>query len=128
MEIAHIIADIRSKNKLSQRDLADKIGVSSGVVGSWETGRILPGFESCIALADYFRISTDVLFEKDRKLSPDEYKPLAMPQDFKKMMTIFTELSEENRDILIGKGREILKEQRLEEKSIVDHQQTRSAQ
>ena len=119
MEIAHIIAQLRKDNHLSQRDLAKAINVSAGVVGSWETGRIQPAFESCIALADYFKISTDVLFDKDRVLKPDEYKKNELSCDSKKILQIFNELDEENKDILIGKAREILKEQRAEKNNSI---------
>lgn len=128
MEIAHIIASLRTANHMSQRELASALNVSAGVIGSWETGVSRPGFENCIALADYFKISTDVLFEKDRTLAPEDYKPLQMPQDLKKIVAIFTDLNEDNRDILIGRGREMLKEQRLEEKSVVPEKEKKAAQ
>lgn len=118
MEIAHIIAQLRKNNRLSQRDLAKAINVSAGVIGSWETGRIQPAFESCIALADYFKISTDVLFEKDRLLKPEEYQQNELSSDSKKILQIFDELNEENKDILIGKAREMLKEQRIEKNKL----------
>ena len=114
MEIAHIIAQLRKDNRLSQRDLAKAINVSAGVIGSWETGRIQTAFESCIALADYFRISTDVLFDKDRLLKPEEYQQNKLSSESMKILQLFDELDEENKDILIGKAREMLKEQRIE--------------
>ena len=74
MEIGHIIAQLRAEKKLSQRQLASIINVSPGVIGLWETNKRVPSFECVIALADYFEISTDVLFDADRKLSPSVYK------------------------------------------------------
>ncbi|MCR4999513.1 MAG: helix-turn-helix transcriptional regulator [Lachnospiraceae bacterium] len=127
MEIAHIIADLRIQNKLSQRELANAMNVSPGVIGSWETGRILPGFESCIALADFFAISMDVLFEKDRSLAKSQYGQNDLTTDEKKIVDIFKELDVDNKDILIGRGKELLKEQRLEEKREVKKQASRMA-
>lgn len=116
MEITHIIAKLRKDHKMSQRDLANAINLSPGVIGSWETGRILPGFESCIAIADFFKISTDVLFEKDRSLSPSEYLSINLSIEEKKLLELFKKLDEDNKDIFIGKGKELLKEQKKEEK------------
>ena len=111
MKIAHVIANLREKHKISQRELARGINVSAGIVGSWETGRSCPGYENCIALADYFKISMNELFAEDRSISTYDYK-----KDEKKIIDAYILLDEDNKDILIGKAKELLKEQRLEEK------------
>ena len=94
MEVGHIIARLRTEKKLSQRDLAKEINVSAGVIGLWETNKRLPSYEFIIALADYFAISTDVFFEKDRKLKPEEYKKMEFPLQTQKMITIFEQFTE----------------------------------
>ena len=97
MEIAHIIAELRLKNKLSQRDLATGLNLSPGIIAAWETGRTLPGFESCIAIADYFRISTDVLFEKDRKLKPTDYSAIQLSMTEEKLLDFVEKDAEQYR-------------------------------
>lgn len=116
MEVGHIIAQLRHKFKISQRELAEEIKVSPGVIGMWETDKRFPSYEYIIAIADYFKISTDVLFEKDRKLKPAEYSGLQLSDRDLKMVNIFQNLNEDNQDILIGRSKELLKEQRREEK------------
>ncbi|MBQ9590825.1 MAG: helix-turn-helix transcriptional regulator [Butyrivibrio sp.] len=115
MEVGHIIARLRTEKKLSQRDLAKEINVSAGVIGLWETNKRLPSYEFIIALADYFAISTDVFFEKDRKLKPEEYKKMEFPLQTQKMITIFEQFTDQNKDILIGKAQEYLKNQQKEQ-------------
>lgn len=61
MEIAERIRELREALKLSQVDLAKKIGVSSGNVGDWERGRAKPGFDALLALSKFFDISIDCL-------------------------------------------------------------------
>lgn len=121
MEIGHIIAQLRTSRQMSQRALAKEINVSAGVIGLWETNKRVPSFECIIALADYFSISTDVLFEKDRNLSPAEYEStLQLAPEAKKILNTFNQLNPDNQDILIGKSKELLREQRLEEKRGID--------
>ena len=117
MEIGHVIANLRKSKDLSQLALAKAINVSRTVVGLWETDNRTPSYENICSIADYFCISTDILFDHDRKLSPLEYKNNTVPEDAQKILNTFLELNEENRDILIGEARKLLKEQRIESES-----------
>lgn len=117
MEIGHVIARLRNDKKISQRELATALNVSTGVVGMWETNKRLPSFECVISLADFFGISTDMLFEKDRTLKPTQYNSsITVDNNTKKILDTFSLLNEDNRDILIGEAKKLLKTQRLEEK------------
>lgn len=121
MEIGHTIAHLRAEKKISQRDLAAAINVSTGVVGLWETNKRLPSYECIIALADFFSISTDLLFEKDRKLKSAQYNATASTDSAtQKIVNTFSMLNEDNRDILIGEAKKLLKQQRLEEKRHIE--------
>lgn len=42
MALAQKIAYFREKRGLTQRELADKTGVSHGAIGQYETGRAMP--------------------------------------------------------------------------------------
>lgn len=55
------IADLRKKNKLTQQELADCIGVSFQTISKWETGTCLPDITMLPSLAEYFQVSTDQL-------------------------------------------------------------------
>lgn len=117
MEINHKIAQLRTAKNISQRKLAKDLGVSSSVVGMWETNKRLPSLECFISLIDYFEVSADFLLEKDRKLNPAEYKSeIELSATTKKILNAFTLLNEDNQDILIGEAKKLLKQQRLEEK------------
>ncbi len=61
MDIGERIRELRKNSKVSQAELAKKIGVSSGNVGDWERGRVKPGAEALIALMNYFKVSADYL-------------------------------------------------------------------
>lgn len=52
---------IRKENKLTQDELAEKIGVSKNTVWSWEHGRRNASAESVIRIALLFEVSADWL-------------------------------------------------------------------
>lgn len=117
MKIGHVIAHLRANKNISQRQLAAALNVSAGVVGLWETDKRLPSYECLIALADYFMISADLLLEQDRKLNSSEYKTNTLPAESRKIVETYLQLNEDNKDILIGEAKKLLKQQRIEEKN-----------
>ena len=120
--LLHIYA--LTKN-ISQRQLAAALNVSAGVVGLWETDKRLPSYECLIALADYFMISADLLLEQDRKLNSSEYKTDTLPAESRKIVETYLQLNEDNKDILIGEAKKLLKQQRIEEKNGISLKQAK---
>ena len=75
------IKEIRMAHGYSQRDLAEKIGVSSSTVAMWETGKRTPDFDTLIRLSDLFDVRTDYILGKSNdsssaKLSDDDIEQL----------------------------------------------------
>lgn len=70
------IRELRNRNKLSQSELSKLMHVSQQTVGSWETGRAIPGSDTLDKLADYFDVTTDFLLgrkaKKDSEVDLDE--------------------------------------------------------
>lgn len=52
---------LRSTEDLTQRDLAFKLGITSGAVGMYESGKRFPDNTILNKIADYFHVSTDYL-------------------------------------------------------------------
>lgn len=61
---------VRNKKGMSQRELAEKLGVSQQTIGSWEVGRTAPDPEAIKKIADFFNVSTDYLLGKTDTSSP----------------------------------------------------------
>lgn len=59
--LAQNIKKARTDKHLSQRALADIIGVSQQTIGSWEVGRTSPDNEMLKKLAAFFNVSVDYL-------------------------------------------------------------------
>ena len=57
------IAKFRSKQKLSQQDLADAIGVSRKTISTVETGRFTPSVVIALKLAQFFNEPVESLFQ-----------------------------------------------------------------
>lgn len=55
------IADLRKKNRLTQQEVADSIGVSYQTISKWETGISMPDIAMLPVLSEYFQVSTDQL-------------------------------------------------------------------
>lgn len=118
MEVGHVIAKLREKRGISQKELANILNVSAGAVALWEVNKRCPSLESLVNIADYFNVSMDEFFVNDRKNS--NYIPLEIKHSSKqglKLLELFESMNEESQDILYGKARELIREQRLEEKS-----------
>ena len=55
------LAYLRKKNRYSQEDVAEKIGVSRQAVAKWELGETTPDLANCIALAALYDVTLDDL-------------------------------------------------------------------
>lgn len=61
MTLAERILELRTRQKLSQGDLAERLEVSRQSVSKWETGQSVPELDKLIKLADLFGVSVDQL-------------------------------------------------------------------
>ena len=52
---------LRLEAKIGQVELAQKIGVSKGIISLWENGLREPNMSSLIALARFFGVTVDYL-------------------------------------------------------------------
>lgn len=56
-----ILSELRKSLRLSQKDLADLLHVSTSTISNYETNRNAPDIENLLWLADYFGVTTDYL-------------------------------------------------------------------
>lgn len=60
------LKEIRKEKGITQTELAKKLGVASGTVGNWESGKREPDFETVSRLARFFGVSVDWLLGRAR--------------------------------------------------------------
>ena len=63
--------EIRIKNHLTQRQMAERLGVSKSVVNYYETGNRTPSIDILIRFSSIFHISTDYLLGLDKTRTLD---------------------------------------------------------
>lgn len=61
MEIrfASKLNELRKFRKLTQKELADKIGATSQNVSDWENGKARPSYEMLVTIANFFDVSLE---------------------------------------------------------------------
>lgn len=64
MMIARGIKNQRSKNDMTQSELADKLGVNQSMIALYESGKRTPSVDALILIADIFNCSLDELCER----------------------------------------------------------------
>ena len=71
MGLQEKIKELRINRGISQKKLADDIGVAQSSVNYWEKGQRTPSVDAAQKLADYFNVSLDELYDiNDTQKSP----------------------------------------------------------
>ena len=68
MKTKDIIYELRTKNNLSQDELAEKVFVTRQAVSRWENGETLPNTETLKLLSKLFNVSINTLLASPQKL------------------------------------------------------------
>ena len=59
------LVQLRKLNKMTQEDLADKVGVTRQAIAKWESGESVPDLEKSRILADTFGVTIDDLIKHE---------------------------------------------------------------
>lgn len=89
----------RKQNGYTQEEIAEKLNVSRQAVAKWESGDTIPDIENCIALADIYGTTVDMLVRKLTGLSDT--------QDGKKHIFGFSKMNDKGQITLPKKCREV---------------------
>ena len=73
-KLGNQLYDLRKSAKLTQEELADKIGVTDKAISKWENGSALPTTDNLRKLASIFDISVDALLTLKDSIGEDEKK------------------------------------------------------
>ena len=68
MSTKDVIYELRTKNNLSQDELAEKVFVTRQAVSRWETGETVPNTETLKLLSNLFNVSINTLLGSPHKL------------------------------------------------------------
>ena len=66
IKIGRFIAECRKKEKLTQMQLAEKLGITDRAISKWETGKAMPDSSLMLMLCDILKISVNDLLCGER--------------------------------------------------------------
>ena len=71
VDFGNTLRGLRIQNKYTQKQLADKLGLTKSVISAYETGIRMPSYDILISIAQIFKVSTDYLLGLERKQEID---------------------------------------------------------
>lgn len=113
MEIGNRIKALRTEYNLTQKQLADKLGLTPKMISFYESGQRIPPIDIVEKLSSIFSKSSDYLIglSSDSKdnvfLSPKDQQILDFfhqdPERVMELLSSFSKLSARNKTIILGK-------------------------
>ncbi|MBQ8664021.1 MAG: helix-turn-helix transcriptional regulator [Eubacterium sp.] len=70
-DFGNILKTLRVQHKLTQAQLAQKLGVTKSVISAYETGIRMPSYDILIAISRIFKVTTDHLLGIEQKQDID---------------------------------------------------------
>lgn len=67
VDLGEKIKSLRKSKNMTQKDLADRIGVSKSIISSYESGIRYPSYDVLVKMARIFHVSTDYLLGIEKK-------------------------------------------------------------
>ncbi len=96
------LIQLRKYNRLTQEQLAEKIGVTRQAIAKWEAGDTVPDLDKCKALAEIFGVSLDDLANYE----PEKNMNLPIPPKGKHLFGLVT-VGEKGQIVIPAKARKI---------------------
>ncbi len=93
-DFKEILKYLRQREKLTQRELAEKLNLSFSTIGMYETGKRMPTLEIEEMIADYFNVSLDVLRGRSE---PNAFQ---LTDDEKKIIIEYRKAPKHDRDMI----------------------------
>ena len=79
MTLGNKIAELRKEKGMTQEALANQLGVSNQAVSKWEANQSCPDIQLLPVLADFFEISLDNLFGREKQIMVNEQTQTELP-------------------------------------------------
>lgn len=96
------LVQMRKLKRLTQEDIAEKVGVTRQAVAKWESGETIPDLEKCKMLAEVFGVSLDDL----ANFEPQENMGLEVPPKGKHLFGTVT-VGDKGQIVIPAKARKL---------------------
>lgn len=124
MPFGKVLKSLRIKNSMTQKQLADTLGVSESRIGMYERCQREPDFEMLEAIADYFNVDMDYLtgrtsIERQYTFSPESpTSPApALTDQEHRLLDNYRDLNDAGRDKLLDYAEDLVLSGRYEKVS-----------
>lgn len=71
VDFGNVLKNLRSKENMTQAQLAQKLGLTKSVISAYETGLRLPSYDTLIHIAQIYNVTTDFLLGFEHKEAID---------------------------------------------------------
>lgn len=117
--IGKLLKELRKEKDVTQKDVADYLGVVRGSYAHYEIERRQPDYDTLIKIANYFNVSVDYLIGRTRI---KEYGSLTNLQEFatldeKRLLREFRSLSAANKKVVVALIKQLIEAEREAEAS-----------
>ena len=85
MKVGNKIKEYRELNKMTQKDIAEILGVEPATISKYEAGTIEPSIESLKRLAETFNVTVDELIKDEEKFDVSKINVLEVLREQKEM-------------------------------------------
>lgn len=111
MPFGNVLRDLRTRKGITQKQLAETLGISESAVGMYERGHREPDFETLEAIADYFNVDMDYLtgrstIERKTPVTPPE-EPIKLDDFTFAMHHHSGALTEKDKEILLAMAQQL---------------------
>lgn len=96
------LVQMRKLRRLTQEDIAEKVGVTRQAVAKWEAGETVPDLDKCKMLAEIFGVSLDDLANYE----PDKNLGLGVPPKGKHLFGVVT-VGDKGQIVIPAKARKL---------------------
>ncbi len=73
------IFTLMKENRMTQRELAEILGIPPSILSDWKSGRVKPSIEHMKALSQHFNVSIDYLVGKTSDPAPVQFDSAGHP-------------------------------------------------
>ena len=96
------IKELREEHRLTQKELAEKIGVAQSNISRWEKEEMEPAAGFVVKLADYFEVSADYLLGRTDDLGAFVPPRSDLSQDEQQLLRCFRELPGSSQSLILS--------------------------
>ena len=97
MNLAEKLQFLRNKNRLSQEELAERLGISRQAISKWESGQATPDLKKLITIADLYNVTIDSLVKDG-----DDFDIIQSDENYHKEKEETEKIEDKNSQVIIN--------------------------